>query len=174
MNFDFIWYSAFLLTPYTVSDSKFQTRYPASKRKFENIFCYNDNSKKLLAMLQHTGTCDLVYEIPKGRKQSNKESDYNCAIRETREEVGLSPRDYHFEWGVDPVYHQHVDGGVKYVYKYFVAKTEVDPKMKLINPHQVIEVSDIQYFSMEEIKKVLPLTLCQKIESVVSKKEEPQ
>jgi len=83
LNFEQMWYKVCL------NFKKDDPHYIKKYNKFYSEFIKFDNGKKLINLIKNTkirGT--LLWEVPKGRKNDNKETDLECAIREVEEETG--------------------------------------------------------------------------------------
>ncbi len=163
LNFDYIWYHTFLLTTFSsyYEPGKFQPSYAKKRQKFERTFLA-DRGKKLNRLIDQSSNKPLLWEIPKGRRESG-ESELGCAIREIREEVGLRADQYRILWNIKPVIHRHTDANTTYVYKFYVAVTTKDVKTRMMNPHQLMEINDHKWCNKESAKQLLPQTLYQKI-----------
>ncbi len=72
------------------------------------------------------------YDLPKGKIDPG-ESLFDCAIRETHEESGLSFNDLLFTWG-------NIDKKIKHI-MFFLAETNADPRV-LTNPETGIREHD--------------------------------
>ena len=129
--------------------------------KFKTEFLDYDNGKKLINMIKNTkfrGT--LLWEIPKGRKVNNKESDIDCAIREVEEETGIKKEDYKIIPNIKKKV-SYISNNVKYVFIYFIgiinntfmkrrASANIYQRQSLLK--DIREISDIGWFNMQYIK----------------------
>jgi len=100
-------------------------------------------------------TCN-IYEaewgFPKGRRNIN-ELDFNCAVREFKEETGIQPRNIRVIGHIKPV--EEVFSGsnkIRYKHVYYVAAS-CNFDSILYNPRNKIqsrEIKDVQWFDYEE------------------------
>jgi ADP-ribose pyrophosphatase YjhB (NUDIX family) len=87
------------------------------KYKFEKNFT---NKTKLCNLIKNSSCGELIWDLPKGRPDKN-ESILDTAIRETREEIGLTLADYKLTFD-KPITYNYVEYGVNYVMKFFLAE----------------------------------------------------
>lgn len=151
LNFNQIWYRIWLN-----SRQRGGMCFFAAKNFFESTFGIDDGARlrRLMARADHGIT---VWEIPKGRKNSAAEPDIHCAIREFKEETGLSKKQYKILSTNFPI-QEHVDAGTKYTTKYFVALTRhnITPRLNFGLQDQIDEISDIRWMGIEDIRRSDP------------------
>ena len=89
--------------------------------------------------------------FPKGRRDGG-ESDLDCALREMKEETGLSLDDIHVIHNLEPLNETFYGSNrVHYCHKYFViyvpdgSQVKYDPK----NPHMKREIGNLGWFSLQ-------------------------
>jgi ADP-ribose pyrophosphatase YjhB (NUDIX family) len=155
LNFEQMWYRICL------NVDKEDPFYIKKFNKFKTEFLDYDNGKKLINMIKNTkfrGT--LLWEIPKGRKVNNKESDIDCAIREVEEETGIKKEDYKIIPNIKKKV-SYISNNVKYVFIYFIgiinntfmkrrASANIYQRQSLLK--DIREISDIGWFNMQYIK----------------------
>jgi len=92
--------------------------------------------------------------FPKGRKNAY-ESDIQCALREYEEETGYSRSDLNLVKNILPYEEIFTGSNYKsYKHKYFIARSIESTPSK---PFQKSEVSDLQWFTLEEaLEKIRP------------------
>lgn len=115
LNFSQMWFRIW------VSYDHDNPLYIKKERKFYNVFLKQDRGEYLRSLIKRvTPLGSLFYEIPKGRKNMDKEPEINCAIRELLEETSIPKRNYkiipHFK-----KYHSFVHMNVQYDTTYFLA-----------------------------------------------------
>ena len=80
----------------------------------------------------------------------------NCAIREFEEETGIYSDKYGMIWDVKPITSSHKDENVIYRSVYYLAylnkTSKWHPKVKFETSHQLSEVEQVQWVSLDEIK----------------------
>lgn len=146
LNFLQIWYRVYLNSEHNASS------YFVAKNKFENTFVADGGVRvrKLVIAARHGY---LVWEIPKGRKHNKNESDIHCAIREFGEETGISKSAYQIYPSATRSF-SHVDADTRYTNTYFIARACVDivPRVSFASHEQMVEVGDIRWMNIEEIR----------------------
>lgn len=103
------------------------------------------------------GSCEskfatTEYCIPKGRKNI-KESSFNCAVREFREETGFKDRDFKVIHDC-PVFVErfYASNGINYSHHYLLAEITSDktPEIDEDNELMIGEIAEIKYFTFKE------------------------
>lgn len=140
--------------PYNFNSLSKLDFYIKKKNKFESSFL-TDNGKRLRSLIAGTKNNELIWEIPKGRK-NRRETTLDCAIREFKEETDVGIDSYNIMFDIKPIVESFVSLNTTYVHNYFIAYTSklVDPEVSFGSRHQISEVSDIKWVSMNEIKFV--------------------
>ena len=138
-----------------------ETLFQRRRAKFTDAWLANRTSTdKLLALLREVrGGGTSRWEFPKGKRHSSGESDISCALRECREETGISPSAYRILPGFSRV-ELYVHMRVLYVNTYFLAvldRTVADPAacISLSSPEQVTEISDVRWMGLEDMRRVI-------------------
>jgi ADP-ribose pyrophosphatase YjhB (NUDIX family) len=145
-NFDSIWWLATL------------------KTKESRLDMYNKKLYKFNAFLQLYNIVSIVsqsqsvlglWEIPKGRANSSKESEINCAVREFYEETNIEKSMYKIIFS--PVKYSFQDNNHVYKITYFPAWCKFMPHVGRIQPtkkDQVCEIVEIRWMDINMIKVV--------------------
>jgi len=144
LNFDLIWFHLFLNLDKT-------PMYYRCLSKFTNTFLCNNN-KYLKSILNNSAkSVDLIWEPPKGRI-GQKESNLSCAIRELKEETGISMNSYNLIIG-QKVKKCIIKEGIKYIIYYYVAKCREDVRAtyNINNIHQSIEISNAKWVPVRDL-----------------------
>ena len=155
LNFEQMWYRLCL------SVDKNDPQYIKKFNKFKSSFLDYDDGKKLLLLVKNTrfrGT--RLWEIPKGRKTNNKESDIDCAIREVEEETGVKKEFYKIIPNIKKKV-SFISNNVKYVFIYFIGIInnlyiknymghKIYQRLNLLN--DIREVGDIGWFNFQYVK----------------------
>lgn len=148
LNFSQIWFRVWIYGTYR------HVFYASCAHKFENNFCA-DKGARLQRLIQESASGEIVWEIPKGRRDPN-EDQLDCAIREFQEETDIGPGQYKFVTvGRNHLMSfTHYDEGVSYTNSYYIAVTDSDfePAVNFRNKHQVSEVSAIQWMSLSALE----------------------
>ena len=128
--------------------------YLRKKSKFETIFL-RDDGKRLRRLINNSSNAVTPWEIPKGSPNQD-EMDMNCAVREFEEESGIYSDKYSMLWDVKPIVSAHKDADTIYRSVYYVAYlnkcSKWYPKVKFETSHQLSEVEQVQWISVDEIK----------------------
>lgn len=166
-NFEQIWYHLHLvqfnkdnLIYNPIKNPNFKFSYMKKKEKFEEL-CRIGNGSKLNELINNSTNIECLWEIPKGRKETN-ESDLCCAIREFKEETGIKKKNYYLLFNIGKnedyfIYH-HINNKVKYMNYYYAAIIKdkyINKELTYkFNSKQVYEIADIKYFTIEEIREL--------------------
>jgi len=130
--------------------------YEAKFSKFHATWIKTDGGTQLRHLIASCGS-DWAprWDFPKGKQNSPKEFKLDCAVREFEEETGLKKDDYFL---IPKYFCQAVCEDKRFVYLttlYVAIETRpLNPQINLWNNHQVAEVSDIGWFSLEKIREV--------------------
>lgn len=90
--------------------------------------------------------------FPKGRRDP-RESEYECALRELREETSILEKDVLFIQNLEPLSETFFGSNhVHYCHKYFIFLYNSDKEVKYDekNTHMLQEIGDIGWYSLEE------------------------
>ena len=117
LNFEQMWYR-FCLTV-----NKQDIYYNKKYSKFQSTFMQDGGIYLRKLISNTTSKGNLLWEVPKGRKLNNKESDINCAIREVEEETGIKKNQYNFIPNAKRKV-SFISCGVKYICIYYIAIAE--------------------------------------------------
>lgn len=171
-NFQAIWYHLFLCNP--AQDTDIRDHFPPLRRWTEcscySLGYYRRSESKYVDFMNRPGyidivadakSCDTIWEIPKGRVKSKNERNLTCAIREMKEETGLTEDQYDLMvHGQNPeppsiALTYVADDGVKYNNIYFIAMMSYDqscesPRIK--NICQVMEIDSIKWVAESELE----------------------
>ena len=89
--------------------------------------CYNKFNKVVLPnkelieqKIKNSYNYELIWDLPKGRMEEG-ESTYETAIRETVEEVNITPKDYKF-LDLNPVVVDYVENNTRYVLTFYIVE----------------------------------------------------
>ena len=104
--------------------------------------------------------CDTHWEtpewgFPKGRRDGS-ESDLDCALREMKEETGLSHDQIHVIHNLEPLSETFLGSNrVNYCHKYFViyVPDNIEVQYDSSNPHMRREIGALGWFPMQEAFK---------------------
>ena len=149
LNFEQIWFRLCL------NVNKQDIFYNKKYIKFQSAFMQDGGKylKKLIENIRNKGT--LLWEVPKGRKNNNKESDLSCALREVEEETGIKKHQYNLIPNVSRKI-SFISYGVRYVCIYFIAIAIQNlynlqfPNLKNIDKLQ--EVLEIRWFDIHYLR----------------------
>ena len=146
LNFTQIWYRIWL------DSIRARNIYFFAKNKFESTFLA-DNGIRLKRLISKSSHAETIWEIPKGRKNNKNESDIHTAVREFREETGITKKQYRICRGANRTY-SYIDDGIRYTNLYYFAycTSNINPKIDFRLPDQVCEICDIRWMDIEMIK----------------------
>ena len=140
-----------------VETQYYMKEYIKASAKFNSLKDgYTLNDKHLtLDNLINSIECEWTepeWGFPKGRRNNN-ESDFQCAIREFKEETDLLDKDFTII-NMDPISETYTSvNKIRYKHTYYLsqASDDISPlKISETNKHQVVETSDIGWFTYEE------------------------
>jgi 8-oxo-dGTP pyrophosphatase MutT (NUDIX family) len=136
--------------PYSLSTSKLNF-YIKKKNKFESAFMA-DHGYRLKNLIINTKNNELIWEVPKGRK-NRYENNLDCSIREFEEETGVKPNMYDI---IDnkPIIESYISDNIRYVHYYTIASTihVFEPSVSFKHILQMSEVDSIRWASINDIK----------------------
>jgi 8-oxo-dGTP pyrophosphatase MutT (NUDIX family) len=145
MNFKYIWYSYSLST-------KYGRNYNIKKLKFDKVII--KNQERVLDMLRSTTTrsSDSLWELPKGRKRSRRETDIQCAVREFGEETSCKKNKYSIYPDIHHTY-TYKDGST-YSNKYYLAITDIYFSSIVLydNTNQINELKEVRWVDLLDIR----------------------
>ena len=118
LNFDQMWYRVWL-------GHEKREMYTAKLTKFRITFM-GDGGQALRRMVQRARSrSQLLWEVPKGRRNGPREADVVCAARELHEETGIAKSEYRLIPGARRRV-CYVSAGTQYVCQYYIG---------VANPH---------------------------------------
>ena len=138
--------------PYNFNSASKLDFYIKKKNKFESVFL-TDNGRRLRYLIYDTKNTDLIWEIPKGRK-NKKETNMDCAIREFKEETGVGIESYNLMFEINPVVESYTSMNVNYTHSYYIAYTDniFNPVVNFRSSHQIAEIGAIRWADAERVK----------------------
>jgi len=130
-----------------------------SRNKFNSLTA--DGGIKLRKMLRNSVNVSAIWEIPKGKREAN-ETELDAAVREFREETGITSNQYEIVWSAPPIVCTYIDQNVTYCNKYFIAhfkspsseqKNTFKSRQLLTYEHECsTEIEDVRWVSIQEIE----------------------
>lgn len=153
LDFSQMWYHIWL----TRDRGELYTKLSA---RFQSAFM-RDGGQGLRAAVQRARPGgSVLWEVPKGRRLSEREPDVLCAIRELREEAGVKRADYRLLPGVRRRV-AYVSDGTRYESFYYVAVA--NPHLAAARPGgpdrpafreipNMGEVSEVRWYTIEELR----------------------
>lgn len=177
MQFSQMWYRIWLNLPekyFNITDvykstkfanSPIENRYTSAeiyklffekKNKFESNFL-NDKGKKLQTLIQNSDDAEILWEIPKGKKDDHNETNMDCAVREFYEETSITHDKYKILYNIEPLVDSYVDNDTIYKTIYYTAtlkdeNEDFTPQIDYRNFDQISEIEQIKWVSLSEIK----------------------
>lgn len=151
LDFKQMWYRIWLNNCNTELYKRKYTKYYMSFVKQDN----GDLLRKTIQQIRNYNT--LMWEVPKGRQIDSHEHSISCAIREIKEETGLSKDDYTILPNVKR-YINYISLGTRYICTYYIAI--INPSIKYYNTtilkdiKNVSEVSETKWFDIDKIRLI--------------------
>ena len=141
---------------------QYQSEYNNAYNKFNNLKNSDSNLLNELVKKANIIYTEKEWGFPKGRRNL-KESDYNCAIREFEEEIGIKRNTYDVLRNIKPIEEVFIgSNGIKYKHIYYIAKIRdyrnfyIDP----LNKNQISEIGKIEWFTINKAKeKIRPYNI---------------
>ncbi len=168
LDFDKIWYRFCLIDPTTYTNTEVcrsyfdQKFYLRCKRKFDETFLRRmPEYNRMKKLLNNSDSRDTIWELPKGKRSNNHETELNCAIREFYEETRISANQYTILHNLGVFTTSHQSSKNTYISKYYVAVMNMsfeinhkytNPKMNYENRQQLAEISDVKWMTLSELK----------------------
>jgi 8-oxo-dGTP pyrophosphatase MutT (NUDIX family) len=146
-NFEMLWWR---VTRYKKEDHP--ELYNTKREKFNTAFNILYDLNALISQSSHRL---LYWEIPKGKHNSKRETDLNCAIREFEEETNI-PKDM-YKIIFNPITYSFQENNYIYNIKYFPAMCYYAPHNGHLTPtknDQLCEIVDIKWMSMPMIRSL--------------------
>jgi len=163
-DFDYLWNDLWLLDKGLKTDNNLYIKeYEISKQRYNNLkkgVTNSDNELIKLDNLLKKSNCKYTEQewgLPKGRKNI-RENYKQCAIREFEEETGINSEDYKLISMKKPLEELFMGtNNLWYKHIYYIA--QCNPKCNLVfddnNISQVIEISDIRWFSYKDALEII-------------------
>ena len=128
--------------------------YLKKKIKFEKSFLH-DKGARLKKLISNTKNSEVIWEIPKGRKNKN-ESPLDCSIREFKEETRIGIEDYTLIFNIRPIRETYIASNTEYIHQYQIAYMykKITPNIQINSFPQISEISDIRWIGLDEIKYI--------------------
>jgi len=128
---------------------RYQSDYDQSKAKFDAIS--SSGLMRALCLSSTTAWMEPEWGFPKGRR-SNKESELECALRETSEEAGVAPSLLTVFKDQEFIEEYRGSNGIIYKNHYWLARAPSDLEVSVnpLNADQQREISDVRWCSLEE------------------------
>lgn len=140
-QFDHLWWRAAHFLP-TDNINLFNSKF----EKFTNM----DNKYNLVSLIKESSCVQSLWEIPKGKHKSDKETDLNCAIREFEEETSVRKNMYRLIF--NPVNYCYQENNTTYSINYYAAIALSNFVPRLHAERQLCEVVDVRWMSLPMIK----------------------
>ena len=146
-NFSQMWYRTWL-------NQQLTSNYYTCRAKFMHAFA-KDDGKRLKNLISKSVNAHPIWEIPKGRKDSYRECDINCAIREFYEETGIDNSKYKVYPNKQNIM-SYNDEGKRYTNIYYTAIIEKNINVGVNNAlkEQLREIVDCRWMNIDAIRFV--------------------
>ena len=129
--------------------------FPRRQAKFLATFGDGVRLRELAARARGRGS--LLWEIPKGRRDTAREAGVTCAVRELAEETGVEKNEYRLLPDARRVV-SYVSSGTRYVCVYYIAVAHphlaaIDrPRERVLNIRELGEVGEARWFDVEQLR----------------------
>jgi 8-oxo-dGTP pyrophosphatase MutT (NUDIX family) len=159
-DFDEIWNTLWM----NKTIKQYRNEYDVSKKKFNKLKngVKVDNEHLDLKKINRDTKCywkTPEWGFPKGRRNL-KESDYNCANRELKEETGIKGTEYQIYNDIKPLEEVFLgSNNIRYKHIYYLGKANDDCSLIVDNNNieQITEISNIAWFSLDEaLRRIRP------------------
>lgn len=132
--------------------------YSTSKDKFNKLKSGTKIDNKTVTFISLNNEVPMVYEspewgFPKGRRNLH-ENDLDCAKREFEEETGIDESNYEL-MNIKKINENFIgSNNIRYRHIYYIGNLlkDIDLKINPENKHQITEISNINWFTLEECK----------------------
>jgi 8-oxo-dGTP pyrophosphatase MutT (NUDIX family) len=128
--------------------------YERNKKLFDESFV-SDDGARLKSLISDTSNNELMWEIPKGRR-NKKETMINCAIREFKEETNVDHELYDIIHNTEPIVESYISSNIEYSHIYYTAHASkiFNPTVSFKYDTQISEIDSIRWVGLDEIKFV--------------------
>lgn len=146
-NFAQMWYRTWL-------NQQMTNNYYTCRAKFMSSFM-GDDGRRLKNLIAKSTNAQPIWEIPKGRKNSYRERDINCAIREFYEETGICNSKYKIYSDKQNIM-SFIDENARYTNVYYTALIQENVNIGVNNAlkEQLREISDCRWMNIDAIRFV--------------------
>jgi 8-oxo-dGTP pyrophosphatase MutT (NUDIX family) len=155
-KFQILWDDIWTSSAVVCTTEKFKKDYDIAEAKFNLLTSVGIHGTTFNEIIQNNPSVNNgpKWEFPKGKRDIN-ESNIKCACREFQEETDISPDEYEIRFEFSPIIDEFVgNNGINYKYIYFVGQSHdlmFVPKINEKNKHQIHEIGDIGWFSLENV-----------------------
>ena len=153
LRFDWMWFMVWI-------DAIKEELYTKKWSKFESTWLRRDGGRRLRNLITRAKKVGTIWwEFPKGKKQTNRESNIDCAIRELEEETGIKKKEYRLIPGVVRR-HSYIQGGIRYAQVYYLGMAKENLSncenfsVSFRKISQIAEVSEIRWMNSSHIQFV--------------------
>ena len=156
-KFDYLWENLWMQSRFKSKKKNFINDNVQAKKKFERIYygyILNDKYINIDYFINNINNSWIETEwgIPKGRRNI-KESDYDAAKREFKEETGMSEDNFIILSNIPPFIEEYIGSdNIKYKHIYYLAKCigNINLKLDTNSKYQITEISKIGMFDKNE------------------------
>jgi 8-oxo-dGTP pyrophosphatase MutT (NUDIX family) len=159
-DFDTLWCKLWNIKTPQQLQTRFKKEYKYSKDKFNILknkenYIFENGFTKYLKNIKNTLYKNPEYGFAKGRR-NNKETDFECAIREFTEETNYNINDINI-LNYDRTFDEHylAQNNIQYKHKYYIAlcNTNKKPYIDIHNAEQINEIKSIKWCSLDDTFK---------------------
>jgi 8-oxo-dGTP pyrophosphatase MutT (NUDIX family) len=132
-----------------------QELYIKKKSRFESMFLRDNGAHLDRLMKQSRQSVDLLWEIPKGHIHKG-ESFLHAAMREFKEETGVSENEYTMLFDVAPFEYSYEYDQITYTDHYYVAVAceSIIPHASFMAPTQLLEIDTVKWICLDELRSL--------------------
>ena len=129
--------------------------YLKKKGKFDSSFL-QDGGSRLRKLINSSINNETPWEFPRGRKDSDKESNIETAIREFKEETNVKEDKFKIIWNLQPYIETYTVFNIVYQNIYYYADSIGiwEPIYKFNNTKQSSEVAHVRWMSISNLNNI--------------------
>lgn len=138
-----------------IKKDKFRSEYINSKKKFEKLKNANGDYLDLNFYVKNVEPlwAEPEWGFPKGRR-NYKENDYDCAIREFKEESNFTDTEFEILNNVKPIEEKIIGtNGIYYKHIYYIGISKTQEYTNITNENE--EIGKVDFFSYSEAIKII-------------------
>jgi len=93
---------------------------------------------------------DLIWDLPKGKQEQNEKA-LDTAIRETKEELDISPNQYRVLFDISPINTSYIDYNVLYNFTFYIAEYTAQKDVWQVDN---LEIHTAKWYSLSDLQTI--------------------